>query len=356
MPERTLASFPVKRLEILDAQGKADPELLPDLADEELVRAYRLLLLSRAFDERALRLQREGRMGTYPSILGQEATQVGSALALEKGDWIFPSFREMGVYITLGYPMDLLIRYWAGDERGLAGPEELNIFPISIAVGTHVPHAVGAALAARNRGDEAVMVCYLGDGGTSKGDFHEGLNFAGVFSLPVVFIIQNNQWAISVPRSRQSAARSLAQKAVAYGFPGIQVDGNDLFAVYRATATALRRARAGEGPTLIECDTYRLADHTTADDASRYRPPEEVAQWQQRDPLLRLRRFLAGRSLLDDEKEKSLQEEIGELVDAAVTKAEAAPPPDPAEMFDYTCRQLSPRQQRQREECGHGDA
>jgi pyruvate dehydrogenase E1 component subunit alpha len=356
MAETTLATFSVTRLEILDTAGRADPELLPDFDEAALWRGYRLLALARTFDERALSLQREGRLGTYPSILGQEAAQVGSALALEAQDWVFPAFREMGVFIALGYPMALIYRYWAGDERGLCGPPEFNIFPISIAVGTHVPHAVGAALAAQCRGDKAVMVCYLGDGGTSKGDFHEGLNFAGVFKLPVVFIVQNNQWAISVPRSRQSASLTLAQKAVAYGFPGVQVDGNDLFAVYRATAEALRRARSGDGPTLIECDTYRMADHTTADDARRYRSEQEVASWRERDPLLRLRRFLAGRSLWSEEREAALLQEVGALVDAAVAEAEAAPPAAPAEIFDSTCAELSPRQRRQRQEDADGDA
>ncbi len=194
-----------------------------------------------------LALQREGRLGTYPSILGQEAAQVGSALALSPADWVFPSFREMGVHLTLGYPIQQIFQYWAGDERGQRAPDHLNIFPFCVSVGTHIPHAVGAAMAARFRRDPVVAVAYFGDGATSKGDFHEGFNMAGVFRLPVVFICQNNQWAISVPLKAQTAAASLAQKAVAYGFDGVQVDGNDVFAVYRATAEALDKARNGEG-------------------------------------------------------------------------------------------------------------
>jgi len=269
MSEQIIESFNVTRLEVLDPLGNADKALLPPHSNDEIRKMYEYLILSRAFDERALSLQREGRIGTYPSILGQEATQVGSALALAKEDWVFPSFREMGVHITLGYPIPLLFRYWAGDERGLRTPDALNIFPVCVSVGTHLPHAVGAALAARIRGDRIAVAAYFGDGATSKGDFHEGLNMAGVFGLPVVFICQNNQWSISLPVKRQTAAKTLAQKAWAYGFEGIQVDGNDVFAVYHATRNALEKARQGGGPTFIECLTYRLADHTTADDASR---------------------------------------------------------------------------------------
>jgi pyruvate dehydrogenase E1 component alpha subunit len=352
MPEEIIASCAVKRLSILDPQGNADVSLLPPLGDSDIRRLYELLVLSRTFDGRALALQREGRLGTYPSILGQEAAQVGSAFAIKKDDWVFPSFREMGMHLTLGYPMHLLYQYWSGDERGLATPPGLNILPICVAVGTHIPHAVGAAMAAAYRGDRSAVVCYFGDGATSKGDFHEGLNMAGVFRAPVVFICQNNQWAISVPFDRQTAAATLAQKAWSYGFEGIQVDGNDVFAVYHATLHALEKARSGGGPTFIECHTYRLADHTTADDASRYRSPEEVAQWQAKDPILRLRRFMEKRSLWDDEYERHVQEEATAAVDEAVHRAESVTKPAATEMFDCTRAELSPRQVRQRKEVG----
>src|SRR5512144_609608 len=188
MPEETIASLAVKRLSILDESGAVDAALLPSFSDDEVRRCYELLVISRAFDERALTLQREGRLGTYPSILGQEAAQVASALAIDPGDWVFPSFRETGMHITLGYPIPLLFRYWAGDERGLRTPDGLNVFPICVSVGTHLPHAAGAAMAARIKGERIAVVAYFGDGATSKGDFHEGLNMAGVFGLPVVFI------------------------------------------------------------------------------------------------------------------------------------------------------------------------
>ncbi|PNU18586.1 pyruvate dehydrogenase (acetyl-transferring) E1 component subunit alpha [Geothermobacter hydrogeniphilus] len=347
MSKKIIASFTVSRLEILDEQGRTDAELMPDLTDDDLVRLYELMLLTRQFDQRALHLQREGRLGTYPSVLGQEASQVGSAYALQNSDWLFPAFRELGVFVTLGYPLAEIYQYWNGDERGLLCPEQLNIFPICIAVGTHIPHAVGAAMAARYRGDPIATACYFGDGGTSKGDFHEGLNMAGVFQAPVVFIIQNNQWAISISRNHQTAAETLAQKAIAYGIPGIQVDGNDVLAVYQATREALQRARSGGGPSLIECETYRMADHTTADDAARYRDPEEVQRWQRRDPLLRMRRFLADRGLWDDARQQQLETEIDARLDRAVAREEATPPARARDIFAYTWTEMTPRQKRQ---------
>jgi pyruvate dehydrogenase E1 component alpha subunit len=356
MSEQIIESFNVTRLEVLDPLGNADKALLPPHSGDEIRKMYEYLVLSRAFDERALSLQREGRIGTYPSILGQEASQVGSALAVAKGDWVFPSFREMGVHITLGYPIPLLFRYWAGDERGLRTPDTLNIFPVCVSVGTHLPHAVGAALAARIRGDRIAVAAYFGDGATSKGDFHEALNLAGVFGLPVVFICQNNQWSISLPVKQQTAAKTLAQKAWAYGFEGIQVDGNDVFAVYRATRNALEKARQGGGPTFIECLTYRLADHTTADDASRYRPASEVEEWRQRDPLLRLRLFMEQNGHWTENDEKTAWERARAAIDAAVQEAESAPFPEPGDMFDYSRATLSLRQQRQLEEVNSAEA
>src|SRR5204863_369792 len=283
MPKKTVQSFSVEWLQILDENGNCDEALRPSLSNDEIKKLYEWMLLARIFDEKAFKLQREGRLGTYASILGQEAAQVGSALALRPDDWMFPAFREPGASIVRGLPMRMVLQYWAGDERGSLIPEELNDFPITIPVGTQIPIAVGAAWAAKLKGDKIAVMAYMGDGATSKGDFHEGLNFAGVFAVPVVFVCQNNQWAISVPLKRQTAAKTLAQKAIAYGFSGIQVDGNDPFAVYKATHEALDQARDGQGPTLIECVTYRLGDHTTADDASRYRSRDEVEQWRKKD-------------------------------------------------------------------------
>jgi pyruvate dehydrogenase E1 component alpha subunit len=347
MPERIITSFEVKRLEILDEGGNADESLMPHLSDQEIRKLYELFILSRTFDQRALDLQREGRLGTYAPILGQEASQIGSAFAFKKSDWVFPAFREMGMYITLGYPLHMLFLYWAGDERGLSTPADLNIFPVCIPVGTQIPHAVGAAMAAKYRGDPVAVIAYFGDGGTSKGDFHEGLNMAGVFRLPVVFICQNNQWAISVPRERQSASKTLAQKAFSYGFEGIQVDGNDVFAVYKATAEALEKAQRGDGPTLIECFTYRMSDHTTADDASRYRQKEEVEAWKARDPVLRLRLFMERKGLWTERYHTEIESDCRVLIDEAVKRAESMEPPDPKEMLAYTYVSLTKRQEKE---------
>jgi pyruvate dehydrogenase E1 component subunit alpha len=347
MPEHIVESFQVKRLDILDEQGNVDAALEPSLTGDELKRMYELLVLSRTFDQRALNLQREGRLGTYPSLLGQEASQVGSALAAEKTDWIFPTFREGAVYITAGLPMHLLYQYWAGDERGMRIPDGLNLFPLCIPVGTQVPHAVGVAMAAKYRGDRVAALTYFGDGGISKGDFHEGLNMAGVFKLPVVFLCQNNHWAISVPRELQTASKTIAQKAYAYGFEGIQVDGNDVLAVYKATRDALQKAKAGNGPTLIECDTYRMADHTTADDATRYRQKDELEKWKAKDPILRMRLYLEKKALWTEEFQKDIEARSKIIVDEAIKKAETAGPPDPRDLFTYTYDSLTQRQSRQ---------
>jgi len=344
MAERIIESFQVKRIEILDEKGNVDQSLMPALSDADIHKIYELLILSRTFDQRALQLQREGRLGTYAPILGQEACQVGSAFALKKADWIFPSYRESGVYITVGYPLHMLFQYWEGDERGLKTPDTLNILPISIPVGTQVLHAVGAAMAAKYRKDKAVAVTYFGDGGTSTGDFHEGLNMAGVFKLPVIFICQNNQWAISMPREKQTASKTIAQKAFSYGFEGLQVDGNDIFAVYKATEYALHKARQGDGPTLIECITYRIFDHTTADDASRYRPKQEVDAWKARDPIQRLRLYMEKKGLLTEQYQKEIEEKAKSAIDEAVKTVESLEPPDPGEMFSYIYEKPTPRQ------------
>jgi pyruvate dehydrogenase E1 component alpha subunit len=347
MPENVLGSFEVKRLDVLDEKGNADAALIPSLSDDDLKRMFEVLVLARTFDQRALNLQREGRIGTYPSILGQEASQIGSALAAEKQDWLFTTFRESGVYVAVGYPLHQLFQYWAGDERGMQIPEGMNIFPLSIPVGTQITHAVGAAIAAKYRKDRAGVLVYFGDGGSSRGDFHEGLNMAGVLKLPVVFLCQNNQWAISLRREQQTAAKTIAQKAIAYGFEGLQVDGNDVLAVYKATKDALNKAKEDGGPTLIECFTYRMSDHTTSDDATRYRPKEEIEMWKARDPLLRLRLFMEKKKLWTEAYQKDVEARSKAAVDEAQKKAETAEPPKPQDMFTYTYAGLTQRQARE---------
>ncbi len=336
MPKTLIETFSVEWLQILDEAGNCDEELRPSLDNEQVKKLYEWMVLARTFDEKDFKLQREGRLGTYASILGQEAAQIGSAYALRPSDWMFPAFREPGVSFVRGLPMRMIFQYWAGDERGSQIPEGLNDFPITIPVATQLPIAVGVALAAKAKGDPIAVMAYMGDGATSKGDFHEGLNFAGVFSAPVVFVCQNNQWAISVPRTRQSASKTLAQKAIAYGFPGIQVDGNDIFAVYRATNEALERARQGNGPTLIECLTYRLGDHTTADDASRYRSRDEVEQWKRKDPIERLRKYMERDGMWNKAYDQTVRSEAKAIVQTAVHEEESAPPADPLDMFRFT--------------------
>src|SRR2546426_4818836 len=301
MPRTALEPrFQVEHLSILDSEGNLDAALEPKLSDRDLRSLYRAMLLGRRLDERMVRLQRQGRIGTFAPIKGQEASQLGSVAAIRPSDWMVPSFRETASMIWRGWPIEKLLLYFAGYlEGGQPAPDQRDL-PITIPVSTQLPHAVGLAYAAQYREDDVVVMAYFGDGATSEGDFHEALNFAGVWHVPVVFLCQNNQWAISVPLKKQTNSKTIAQKAIAYGFPGIQVDGNDMLAVYAASREAVDRARAGEGPTLIECVTYRLGGHTTADDPTKYRSTEEVAEWERRDPLTRFRAYLEKKDLLED--------------------------------------------------------
>ena len=323
--------FTVEYLSILDAEGNLDSALDPGLPGAELKRLYRAMLLARRLDERMVRLQRQGRTGTFAPIKGQEASQLGSVAVLRPTDWMVPSFRETASMIWRGWPIEKLLLFFAGHlEGGQPAPDQRDL-PITIPVSTQLPHAVGLAYAAQYRDDDVVVMAYFGDGATSEGDFHEALNFAGVWHVPVVFVCQNNQWAISVPLKKQTHSRTIAQKALAYGFPGIQVDGNDLFAVYAATREAVARARAGEGPTLIECVTYRLGVHTTADDPTKYRSDDEVKAWEKKDPLTRLVPYLERKGLLTP----GLDAEVDAEIAAAVERFEATPPPDPVTIFDH---------------------
>ncbi len=349
MPRRKVHECVIERLEILDPEGRADAELMPDLTDERVVQMYRDMVRMRLFDDKAVKLQRQGRMGTWPPAKGQEAAQAAAAQAMGEEDWLVPAIREHGLMMLRGVPGHLIYAYWAGDERGSCFPEGVRCLPIPVPVASQLSHGAGLGLALKLRGETAAAVAFAGDGATSEGDFHEALNFAGVFKTNTVFVIQNNQWAISVPRHRQTAAQTLAQKADAYGIPGIQVDGNDVFAVYVAVDEALRRARSGEGPTLIEAETYRLGDHTTADDASRYRPEEEVATWSRRDPIRRLRLYLEARGLWDDEREAGLVEETQAWVESQVEAMESMPPADPADIFRFMYAEMPPSLREQME-------
>src|SRR6266849_5459728 len=346
MPRITLEPrFQVEYLSILDSDGNLDTALEPKLAGEDLRALYRAMVLGRRLDERMVRLQRQGRIGTFAPIKGQEASQLGSVFTLRRTDWMVPSFRETAAMIWRGWPIEKMLMFFAGYlEGGQPAPEQRDL-PITIPVSTQLPHAVGLAYAAQYKDDDAVTMVYFGDGATSEGDFHEAANFAGVWHVPVVFVCQNNQWAISVPLKKQTNSRTIAQKALAYGFPGIQVDGNDVLAVYAASLKAVERARAGDGPTLIECVTYRLGVHTTADDPTKYRSAEEVAAWERKDPLTRFSAYLRKKNLLEEGLEAQVDAEIAE----AVARFEAMPAPDPLTMFDHVYAELPPHLKAQRE-------
>jgi pyruvate dehydrogenase E1 component alpha subunit len=350
MPREVAGKFEVSMLKVLDEEGNCDEALKPALTNDQVKQLYELMVLTRAFDDLALKLQREGRIGTYPSSRGQEATQVASAYALGESDWLFPAFREAGAYITKGWPLEMQYQYWAGDERGSKLPENNRIFTIAIPVGTQVPHAVGFAWAAKLRGDKIAVLVYFGDGASSEGDVHEGMNFAGVFKVPVVLLCQNNQWAISVPRSKQTAAETLAQRTISYGFEGLQVDGNDAFAVYKATREALDKARSGNGPTLIECVTYRMGDHTTSDDAQRYRTSRELEEWTRRDPIERLRKYMKKNDLWTNDYENKIQADAAEKVRIAVEEFESVKPPEIKDLFAWTYAELTPNLKKQYED------
>jgi len=336
-----------KMLRILHPDGRCVEKLKPDLSDDTVQDLYGKMVFIRQTDERALSLQRQGRLGTYAPCQGQEAAQVGSAYALGENDWVFPSFRETGACYMRGVPLRDIYLYWMGDERGQRFPEDVHVFPASIPVGSHPLHAVGVAWAAKLRGQGICTLAYFGDGGTSEGDFHEAMNFAGVFQTPTIFFCQNNQYAISVPRKIQTAAKTLAQKAIAYGFGGVQVDGNDLFAVYAATKEAREKALSGGGPTMIEAVTYRFGPHTTADDPTKYRDDEELEEWRPLDPLLRLQKYLQGKKLWSEDWEAHIKEEAEKSISQAVQEAEGIPEPQAEEFFHYAFAEMTPTLQEQ---------
>lgn len=347
MPEKTVETFEVKYLQILNEKGECDEQLMPKLSDDQIKQLYEQMVLVRTFDEKALKLQRQGRIGTYAPTKGQEAAQIGSAFALKKDDWMVPTFRENGALIVRGMPMTALLQYWAGDERGQHMPEGVNIFPINIPIATQIPHATGIAWAMKLKGEKNVTLAYGGDGATSEGDFHDGLNFAGVFQVPMILVIQNNGWAISLPRAKQTFAKTLAQKGIAYGISCIQVDGNDVFAMYKATLTAVDRARAGKGPTLIEAVTYRMGDHTTSDEAKRYRQEKEVEEWAKKDPIKRLEIYMEARKIGDKKYVDKIAKDATVQVEKAVEDMEKIPPPNPEDIFKYTFKEMPPQLQEQ---------
>jgi pyruvate dehydrogenase E1 component alpha subunit len=343
VPIRSLVSYSIDRVEVLNPEGVVDEALMPDLAPDQIRRLYEHMVLTRQFDERMFKLQRQGRLGTFGRVAGQEGAHVGAAFALRPDDWLVPAFREMGALMLRGLPLDKLLQYWGGDERGAAFPKELRTLPVAIPVGTHMLHAVGIAWAMKQAGEQVAVLTFFGEGATSEGDFSEAMNMAAVFKVPVVFFCQNNQYAISVPYTKQTASPTVAQKALAYGMFGVQVDGNDVFAVYRVTKEALERARTGHEPTLIEAYTYRVMDHTTSDDARRYRAEEEVEPWRERDPIERLARYMRAEGLLDDAGAADVLALADQKVAEAVASFEAMAPPGPEEIFKHVFAEMTPQ-------------
>ncbi len=331
-----VARFQVFCRRCIDKTGAACGELPEFAKDRETVRSlYEAMVVSRSFDEKAISLQRTGRLGTYASSLGQEAVGVGVASAMAASDVFLPSFREHGAQLVRGVSLEELFLYWGGDERGnnFAGPR--HDFPNCIPVASHFPHAAGAGLALQLQGKKAAAVCIAGDGATSKGDFYEALNIAGAWRLPVLFVICNNQWAISVSRKAQTKAQTLAQKAIAAGLPGEQVDGNDVVAVKAATEEALGQIRDGHGPCVIEALTYRLGDHTTADDARRYRDDAKVSAHWEEEPVARLRAYITAQSWWTSADERDLLSACAEKVDAAAETYLSTPPESPEAIFAH---------------------
>jgi pyruvate dehydrogenase E1 component alpha subunit len=330
--------------QVLPAEGDlrrviGDGESIPDgevdgLGENDLIELYRSLVLLRTYDERSVVYHRQGRIGTYAIFWNHEAIQAGSVYALEDDDWIFPSYRESAIGLLRGMPASTVLSWWRGHPAGWWNPADYNVASICVPIATHVPHAAGLAWGKKLKGESAVALVYFGDGATSEGAFHEGVNFAAVMRAPCIFLCNNNQWAISTPLSAQTAAESLADKAVGYGIPGVRVDGLDVLAVYEATRDAVARARAGDGPTLIEAVHYRAAPHATADDPRAYIDLERVEEEKQRECVGRFEGYLRRQGVLTDQLEKGLKEWASDLMRAGIAEAEALPPAGPELLFE----------------------
>lgn len=348
MPTKVVYKAEIENIQILDENGKLDVDLAKNtLTDKQVTRLYEQMNLCRQYDEIAFKLQRSGRMGTYPQNKGQEA--VGAvAMAAEKDDWMVPCYRENIALFLHGLEMEKILLHWMGDERGNE-ITEAKVLPISIPIGTHMLHAAGLAWSLKLQKRKNVAFTFFGDGATSEGDFHEAMNFAGALKLPAVFICQNNQWAISVPRAKQTASETFAQKGLAYGAHVVQIDGNDIFAYYKVAKEARKRALEEGRPTLIEAVTYRLGDHTTADDARRYRDSEELEAWTKKDPIIRVRKYLEGKDLWSEKKQRELDEANKAKVSEIVKRAEGIEKPTTDDFFDSMYETLPQDLQRQRD-------
>jgi pyruvate dehydrogenase E1 component alpha subunit len=355
MPRKPIdLPFKLEYVSILDEDAVIDKSMEPKLSNEQLKTMFRYMLLARRADERMLNMQRQGRIGTFPQASGHEAISMGAAFGLEKEDWLVPAYRELAGMLYRGWPLETILLYWNGFEEGAKVPEGVNDLPMCVPVASQLLHAAGIGMAMNIKKEKHVVVTFFGDGSSSEGDCHEALNFASVFNAPVVFICLNNQYAISVPIHRQMKNATIAQRAIAYGMPGVRVDGNDVLAVYAATQEAVERAKRGEGPTLIECLTYRTTPHTTADDPKRYRSDEESKKWHQREPLLRFAKYLEAKGIMNVEDRAKIEAEIDVEIKAAVQRAEALAKSeelsDPLIMFDYLYADTPPFLMEQRNE------
>lgn len=333
----TVAQFEIPYLQFLDQNSHATQPFPAFATAEQLLKLYRQMALIRQFDNKAINLQRTGKMGTFPAARGQEAVGIGMGNALQKEDVYCPYYRDQAAQYVRGVRLSEILAYWGGDERGsdFSNPDIKEDFPNCVPIAGQILHAAGIAYAIKYRKQSRAVLTALGDGGTSKGDFYEAINLAGCWQLPLVIVINNNQWAISVSRTLQTHCQTLAQKAIAGGFEGIQIDGNDVIAVQYAVSQALEKARSGGGPTLIEALTYRLADHTTADDAKRYTPADALKSAWQLEPIARLGYYLQSQGLWSEEKEAILQKELASEIEAVVAEFLAIPPQEPTDMFDY---------------------
>ncbi len=335
MPLKKIGTYAVQHLQVLDENGKLDETLEPELSTEQLLTLYRSMLLARRADERQLKLQRQGRMGTFGPCTGQEAAVCAPALAMTKDDWFVGAFREIGARLMRGVTLDEEYLFWNGFEEGNVTDGAHRTLPNAVIVASQTLHAVGIAYAMKLRGEKSAVACFFGDGATSQGDFYEALNFASVWQVPCVFFCCNNQWAISVPRAKQTRSKTLAQKAIAAEVPCLQVDGNDALAMYRAADEAFTRARDGGGPTLIEAVTFRLMMHTTADDPTKYREKAVEEEWWRKDPLPRFEGYLQDKGVLTDAIKADYEAEIKAEVDAAVATLESRDDFKPDAPFDH---------------------
>jgi pyruvate dehydrogenase E1 component alpha subunit len=324
-----------KIFRIINNDGNVlNKELMPDLDDETIIKAYKSMLFARVADEMAVSYQRQGRMYTYPPILGQEAIQIAAGMIIRENDWLVPAFRELGVMLAKGVTMKEIFLYYIGNEQGSNFNKANHVLPICIPIGSQLLHATGIGYSIKYQKKDEVVFPFIGDGGTSEGDFSEALNFAGVWKVPVIFTVQNNQYAISVPVKNQTKSVNLAVKAIAFGIPGIKVDGNDFLAMYAAYKEAFDYVRSGNGPVLIEAYTYRKGAHTTSDDPSKYRAKEEEEQWEKTDPLKRLKKYLDIKKIWTEDDEKLIDEYKFE-VDNQFTEAENFTPYPLDDVFKY---------------------